>query len=101
MRPLTTPTHYFDLPIATEQVLGVEVIYKSGETTLLHKRTEDVKFEDNTVVLELTQADTKVFAGHRIIEIQLRVMTKDCKVPMTDVFRVTVDKCLFEEEMTA
>ena len=61
------------------------------------KRTENCEFEEEKINTTLTQEETFKFDCKKMVQIQLRILTNDGKVPPIEVIEVPVKKCLDDE----
>ena len=96
MRIGTTPTHTFTLPIDIASVASkVRIVYSQGKNVVL---TKDVtELENNCAVVKLTQTDTLKFHCRKLIEIQVRVLTKDGNALTSNVISRNPCECLERE----
>ena len=92
----TTPTHYFYLPFGREIVASLDICYAQKDKPVLVKSLTDCTYEGNTVSVKLKPEDTLLFTAHRCVEVQVRVHTLGGEVLMSDVVRVSCEKCLFD-----
>ena len=97
MRRGSTPTHTFTLPFNTEVIEKLRITYKQQGDTVLTKTEKDVELSEKTIVCELTQEDTLSFLEKVIVEIQLKILTKNGKVYPSDIYRVSPGRVLDEE----
>lgn len=93
----TTPTHTFTLPIDTNILEKVRVIYSQNREVLIKKTEADCKLRGNTVIVKLNQEDTFKISRDFLVEIQLRVKTKDGDVMKSIPERVMPGICLDSE----
>ena len=77
MYRLTTPQHRFNLPLETERIADLIVSYGQGRTEVLNKRKDNCALEGNTVIVKLTQQETKLFKPDVPVKIQIRLLTVD------------------------
>lgn len=96
----TTPTHIFTLPFDTSIITEVRVIYSQNDAELFTKPTADVEMEGTELRVKLTQDETFKLDSAYPVQIQLRVLTEGGDALATDVYRVSVDKCLSNEVLT-
>lgn len=90
----TTPTHKFTLPIDTENVSRVRVLYSpKGGSPIIVKEIDDCKLESNTISVRLTQEDTLTLDNEKSIGVQLRVLLKDGTALRTKTTYLKTDKC--------
>lgn len=95
----TTPTHIFDLSIDTAIIDKIRIIYAQSDEVLLVKERDDCQFDESTVTVRLSQEETLLFDWQKLIQIQIRVLTKDGDVLATRVKQVSAEKCLESEVM--
>jgi hypothetical protein len=93
----STPTHTFDIPIDTSLIKEVKIIYAQADKQVFCKRTGDCVFDGTKIKTTLTQEETFMFDCTKMVQIQLRVLTLDGKVPPIEVIEVIVKKCLDNE----
>jgi hypothetical protein len=93
----TTPTHNFVLPIETEMVQAIQIIYAQKGETVLTKGKGDCTFDGNSVSVKLTQQETFMFSEDEYVEIQIRVLTPAGDALASHIMRVHCDECLSNE----
>lgn len=93
----TTPVHTFTLPISTEMVSNVRIIYAQSGEQVLVKEGKDCTLSGNEVTVRLTQAETFLFDCKKRVEIQLRVLTAGGDVLNSEIMEVIVARCLDNE----
>lgn len=89
----TTPVIVLNLPME----LDFEVLYitfNQGETTVLEKTIDDVKMEEKTIVIPLSQKDTLSFDSSKSVKIQLRgrvgetaYASQIVRIPVSDILK--------------
>ena len=99
MRIGATPTHNFTLPVSVGLIDGVEIIYKQNGEEVLFKTKDDCTLSGNKVSTTLTQNETFQFDTEANVEIQIRAMTTEGKVLISDIFCVSAERCLFDGVM--
>lgn len=77
--------------------LDFEVLYitfNQGETTVLEKTIDDVKMEEKTIVIPLSQKDTLSFDSSKSVKIQLRgrvgetaYASQIVRIPVSDILK--------------
>lgn len=97
MRQGTTPLHEFVLPMSTDILQEIEIVYAQGGRTVMCLHMKDMDCEGNKAIYRLTQEDTFHFGDGGNVEIQVRVKTNDGNVLGSDSIYLTVDKCLSTE----
>lgn len=95
----TTPTHTFKVPFDTSLIKEVRVIYAQADAPIICKETGDCTLNGDTIVTTLTQEDTFKFDCKKVVQIQIRVLTKAGEVLSTRVQNICIDKCLDNEVM--
>lgn len=100
MRQGTTPTHYYTLPISVELIKTVEITYAQGGKVVLRKSNADVQMEGRKVVVHLAQEDTFALDPTRLLEIHLRPLLTNGRVPDTRIIYLNVSKSLSREVLT-
>lgn len=100
MRQGTTPIHTFGIPLDKSIIKSVKITYKQGDKIVLCKRTEDCDIEDGKIITHLTQNDTLLFDYKSVVKFQLKILTNDGNVHVSDVMRKGVYECLDDEVMT-
>lgn len=93
----TTPTHNFDLPFTSDQVVAARVIYKQGGKEILRKETEDFRKDGNRISVSLSQEETFLFDCSCSVKYQLRVRDIYGKVYNTKPRIISVEECLDSE----
>ena len=93
----TTPLHTFNLPIDTNVIDRVRIVYAQNGTVVLKKENADCTLEGNLIKVKLTQEDTLNFNGAQPVEIQLRTVLTDGEAYKSQIVRVTVGRCLDNE----
>lgn len=96
MRRGTTPIHRFTLPVKTEEISKIRVLYAQNGKLILTKQDE-VTYESGRAVVTLTQEDTLLFKSGTMAEIQLRIITTDGDVLASNVLTVRVKRLLEDE----
>ena len=95
----TTPTHVFELSCNIEVLSNVKIIYaQNGKVILVkHLRDCEVDLSKNTLTVVLTQEETFMFTSDEAVEIQLRALTLDDDAVASDIYSVSVTRCLDNE----
>lgn len=94
----TTPKQYFELPFSTSLLEKVSVTYRQKERNVLVKRTEDCIYEDNYIIVPLTQEDTLLFNPNHVVEVQIKVKALNGEVMGCDEYRLAVEE-IFDKEV--
>lgn len=99
----TTPTHTFNVKsLLPDEIQTVQITYAQYGRNLIVKTNEDgaVKIDGTTASVDLTQEETLLFCESDLAEAHIRILTKNGKVPITDIFGVTVKRTLNDEVLT-
>lgn len=101
----TTPVHVFTLPVLTNTLKDIQVIYKQGETELLKYMDNNIlppgmTLDGKDVIISLTQNETKLFEAGKTILAQIRVLTNDGAVMASQQFKISVKGVLNEDNLT-
>ena len=94
MRRGTTPTHTFTLSIGPEIVKKVRIIYEQSGFKLFK---DDYTLEGTTVSVTLTQKESLSFKDNITARVQLKVLTTDDKVLVSDIMTFVVRECFDDE----
>ena len=100
MRRGTTPTHTFTLPFDPSMIEKLRIVYVQMGQVVLTKTEEDIKITGNDVSVRLAESDTLKLKCKQNVDIQLKVLTKGGDVLVSDIYTVSVSRCLCEEELT-
>lgn len=87
----TTPTHKFTLQVNTSELAKVRVIYGFNNSARFFKETADCILEENTVAVQLTQAETYKFRTDVPGQVQLRALTVDGRAMATRIMTFPVE----------
>lgn len=93
----TTPTHIFNLPILTSVIKELRITYAQMGRTILDKRLEDVRLEESSIRLTLTQDETLKFAQTCPAICQIKLLTNDGAVLASGMQDIHIDGVLNEE----
>ena len=96
MRIGTTPTHIFVLPVKTDQIKDVLIVYSQNDTEVFKKVTKDCSFDEEIVSVTLSQEDTLMLDHNSNVQIQIRVVSKGGVAYASRIFVVTAQQCLSE-----
>ena len=82
MYTATTPKYVFRLPFNANQFDKIEVTCERGDTQIVKLYANDtlpdgMEFNDNLVIVQLTQEETLMFKGKKNAVIQLRALIDD------------------------
>jgi hypothetical protein len=95
MKRLTTPTHIFELPFDADIIDKIRLVYAQNDNIILCKEINDCECTGQTVTVQLSQEETAKFDCKRnYAEIQAHILTVDGKSLVSNVLRVSVEKCL-------
>lgn len=97
MRRGTTPIHEFGIPFDKSSIKSVKVIYAQKGEIVFCKNTPDCGIEDGKITIRLSQEDTLKLDCGAFVYIQLKILTKDNEVLVSDVIKASVDECLDNE----
>lgn len=95
----TTPSFTFKLPFNTELLTNAKVTLRQGDI-YLEKKLCDCETTENLLTVRLTQEETFLFACRSVINVQLRVLTRNGDALATPVFDVYAKQCLDEEVLS-
>lgn len=95
----STPKHIFKIPISTSTVNKVLITYEQLGRKVLEKTEKDVQMQDDTITLQLTQAETLLFKEKQTARIQLKVLTNSGDLLPSQIISVSVGEILNEEEL--
>lgn len=93
----TTPTHIFNLPIATKTIKEIRITYAQNNRILLEKTENDVALTSTAIKLKLKQEDTLMFETKTPVQVQLKVLTAGDVVLAMPVKTIPVNLVLNEE----
>ena len=91
----STPTYTFTLPFAVSSLAEAKVTLCQGGVSV-SKKLEDCTAVNNTLTVKLSQEDTLSFS-EGLVEIQIKVLTQDADVLVSNVMYDTATKCLDAE----
>lgn len=93
----STPTHNFKLPIETDTLDKIRIIYAQDDNILFVKEKDDCTCDGSTISVKLTQEETFKFDCKKSVQIQIRVKTINGDVIPSKEKLVSVEKCLDNE----
>ena len=102
MYRVTTPTHTFTLPMNTQYLKEIQIMYKQGGLKI-KKHYQDGKLpsgmtlDGKKVIIKLTQEETKQFDARGNVAIQVRVLTDDDDAFASQIFTLGIDEVLNED----
>ena len=96
--PGTTPLHEFELPIDTSLLKEVKVIYAQNDNEIFCKRAKDCNFDGNFIRIKLTQEETFLVDCSKMVQFQIRAITKSGDALETEVMTITAAKCLDKDK---
>ena len=96
----TTPKHIFKLPISTDQISKLRVVYLQSKTVICEKNEKDCEMSGNEVSLTLTQEETLKFKDWLDAKVQIRVLTVSGESLASEVFVVGVGELLKDEVLS-
>lgn len=95
----TTPTHTFTLPLETDLCKEIRIIYAQDDQVVLVKTLSQCNAEGNVVTVRLSQEDTLRFNCKKLVQIQVRVLTKNDEALASFIKLVDPYQCLESEVM--
>lgn len=102
MRIATTPTHTFKFPdnVSVDDIVEAQFVYGQNGNQILTKNLDDFEknSEKNTLFIELTQDETKLFAPSEAL-VQARVKTNGGVVMASQIVIFEVSPVLNSEEL--
>jgi len=93
MRRGTTPTNVFTVDVDLRNAVSLYVTYKQNGRTIIEKKLEDVEVLEESVSVELTQADTLKFKNGEV-QMQIRARLPDGTVLASDIMTASVSAIL-------
>lgn len=93
----TTPTHTFNLPIATKTIKATRITYKQKDSIVLEKTEKDVIMQGTAIKVTLTQEETLAFGENTPVQLQVKVLTYDGAVLVSKIKMIPVTEILNEE----
>ena len=101
MRRGTTPTLKFDTPYAAALIDNGYITFKQRGQIVIDKPLDDanVTISDNSIIVELTQAETLSLTTADICKAQIRLILKSGKRVASSVAEFQVDEILKEGEI--
>ena len=98
MRRLTTPTHEFELDIDVDIIEKIYIDYAQNGKILVEKTINDVTFNQNCAIIEMTQEETKKFdAKIPIVDFQIRIIDKASHSIASDILHLSLEDVLNDE----
>lgn len=92
--PGSTPTQVFELPFDTKELEKISVTYALDTMILLEKEQSDCILENNYIIINLSEEETLSFPTNKVIEVQLKILTKSDKVYISPSYRLGIQKTL-------
>jgi hypothetical protein len=99
MTPGATPTHFFNLPISTDEVAALRITYEESGKTVLQKEMEDCELKDKQIIVKLSQEDTLKFGSNVIVRMQVKVRTTGGDVLVSEVIKKSTNIVLDKEKI--
>ena len=99
MTPGATPTHFFNLPISTDEVVALRITYEVSGKTVLQKEMEDCELKDKQIIVKLSQEDTLKFGSNVIVRMQVKVRTTSGDVFVSEVIKKSTNIVLDKEKI--
>lgn len=98
MKRFTTPRFTFELEeLDTSMIKCLRVYFEQKDELILTKKTEHCTFDNNIIVVKLTQEETAMFDCKQCVRIQLHVLTVDGEALLSDPYDRYVGECLGTE----
>ncbi|MBR2706429.1 MAG: hypothetical protein IKE74_04225 [Mogibacterium sp.] len=94
----TTPTITFRLPFQTDQISNCE-IYFAQKTLLFQKNYDDCSFEENKLMVRLSQEETLMLDEGLTLRLQIRFVFANGSVGGTRIVNTSVVGLLKEGEI--
>lgn len=93
----STPKHIFNLPIDTNNLSKIKIIYAQDDVILFTKEKDVCTCDGRVVSVRLTQEETFLFDCKKAVQIQIRAVTVGGDVLPSKIKLVSVGKCLDNE----
>ena len=90
----TTPTLEFDIPFATDQLVGAYVTLSQNGNVVIDKALDECNCNENKLSVKLTQEETLKLQCNCITEIQLRAKTMDGEALASNIIHVNTERIL-------
>lgn len=100
MRRGTTPTHTFTIPVDETMIKRIKIIYSQNNETVFEKELEDCSFDNDNVVVTLTQEETFMFDHGVPVKLQMRILTTGGNSLASNIRLVGVEELLDDEVLT-
>ena len=97
MKQGTTPTHTFQIPFDSSVITNLAILYAQGDSVILRKELADCSLEGKEIKVTLTQEETFLFDHKKDAKIQLHVLLAGNNALVSDIYTVSIDKCLDDE----
>jgi hypothetical protein len=94
----STPTHYFRLPYAPEEIKEIWLTYSQSGANLLRKTMDELTYKDGVWSIRLTQEETNKFSDVYATA-QIRVLLNNGDSFPSEKFRLVVHDVLDDEVM--
>ncbi len=88
----STPTFTLKLPVHTDMLSAIQVIFVQGNTCSLTIDSDRMTFDGHFVTFTLEEWETLEFAPGVIADLQLSLTTNEGKIYVSDIKRVAVKK---------
>ena len=103
----TTPTHKFNLPFNTDLIGKVRITYAQDNKVVLtkeadHETAEEngMTFEEQAIIVNLTQEDTLAISSHVAAQIQMHILTTGGDACASNIVRVPAYRLLDRRVIT-
>ena len=103
----TTQTHYFDFPFDPSNIGELSVVYSQNKEIKIRKSLSDVSFDEESLIVKLSQEDTFSFdkvgipsiPSKSLVLIQIRTILNDGSVFVSSPIKDRVYDILDDEVM--
>jgi len=100
MRRGTTPTHIFTIPLDSQQIKSVRVVYAQEGRAVIVKENGAFTMNGNVIKLKLTQAETLSLQHDKNVKIQMRFVLNSGESFVSDIKSRYVFPCLDDEVLS-
>lgn len=93
----TTPKQRINVPLDVANIGAVEIVYAQDDKILFRKGLDDCKVDEKGLSFKLTQEETFSFNYKKLLQIQVRVLSKSGDVVGSCIKETSVAQCLSDE----
>lgn len=93
---VTTPLHKFTFPISPDNFEIIKITYAQRNKIVFTKEKPDMTFDENKVLVRLSQEETKAFDARYPVQIQVRGLTYNGSAVASKTFERTVEEVLYD-----